>query len=398
MSDPTPFPTFITEMVVVYIDFNLWTGKISFDSLDYQYLNSGVAVNLPNSEQGSLGNKKIVDPEELKPFSKCKANLNAALLEKGLPFVGGVLIPANSASEIRHRLQQTEQTFEKLVSDFVANYPKFLEAWAQRNPEISYAGAPDQDEVAKRFAFKYHLYKLGAVQELGEDESIEQLQTSIRSTFYIDIVKKAKALYDGFVYSRPYGVPGFIKGMTKFRDKLMGLAFLNAEVKKLVELFDQHVLMNVDDKTSQLNGQAWITAAAILRMISDMNDLECFLDGQVTYTDYLKQVEAPILRAQKIFEDLKKLDMGGKLVTPALVYKICMGIVPMPTGRIVTTSNKQRIKRQTPTSGPKASMPKVQIPTLPLNEPEPMIVPTAVRALPPKAEPSPMDILNGLFG
>ena len=178
----------------------------------------------------------------------------------------------------------------------------------------------------------------------------------------------------------------------------MGLAFLNAEVKKLVELFDQHVLMNVDDKTSQLNGQAWITAAAILRMISDMNDLECFLDGQVTYTDYLKQVEAPILRAQKIFEDLKKLDMGGKLVTPALVYKICMGIVPMPTGRIVTTSNKQRIKRQTPTSGPKASMPKVQIPTLPLNEPEPMIVPTAVRALPPKAEPSPMDILNGLFG
>ena len=392
MSSNNAFLSVLTEMVMVHLDITLWTGKVIFDIGDYEFLNSGIQVNLPNREQGTLGNKKLVDPAELKPFTKLKDDINTFLYEKGLKFTGGVIFPASDAGTVRARLQQTEQEFERLVSDFVTNYPTYLGDWARRNPELSYAGAPEASEIGRRFSFKYHLYKLGAVQELGEDESLKILETSIRSTFYVDIVKKAKALYGGMVYSRPYGVPEFAKGIEKFRDKLMGLAFLNPEVKKLVDLFDNDILMNVDDKSNQLRGNAWLKAAAILRMISEMNDLEKFLDGQVTYTDYINIVEGPILKAQKIFNDLKKLDLKGKQVTPALVYKICMGETPMPTG--TPLAKKKRTRKTT-----KASTPKVVAPTLPLVETPVVSIPeTVTPPPPPKAEPSPMDILNGMFG
>ena len=382
----------LTEMVAVYYTVTLWTGKIRFDEADYEFLNSGISVNLPKRDQGSLGNKKVVDPDVLKPFQKLKDALSSKLRDMGLPFVGGVLVPAKCAGEVRTLLQETENEFKKMVSDFVANYPNHLSEWERRNPELDYSGVPDALDVGRRFAFSYHLYKLSAVQELGEEETQRVLETSIRSTFYDEIVKKAKSFYGGFIYSRPYGVPEFTKGVAKFRAKLMGLAFLNAEVKKFVDLLDEHVIKYIDDKTNQLKGEAWINTAAIFRMISNHNDLNRFLNSQVVYTDFLNEVEPAIRKAQKIFEDLRHMNLKGKQITPALVYKICMGEIPMPTGTVAVPKRKA-------TSKPKVVPPKDTTPTLPLIEPAPVVnVATTVTAPPPKADLSPMDILNGMFG
>lgn len=334
----------ITQMVACHVDFDIWTGQIRFESEDYALLNSGINVTLPNSDQGTLGNKRLVDPNHLKPFHCCKNQLVAYLQEKGLPFVGGYLVAAKDVAQVRSRIEAAEKEFNRLVEDFTDNYRSYREDWTKQNPQLTYASAPPQGSIGERFRFVSHLYKMTGVAELGEEESLQELEVCIRSNFYSDIAKRAKDMFYRFVFSRPYGVPELYNGMDKLRDKCVSLGFLNPEVKKIVDLLDSLLFNAEPDKT--LKGKAFVDAASALMLLSDTTDLLRYLDGKCAATVYEGIVSNTIQLAQDVYEDLRNRDTKGRKITPALVARILAGKAQMPTTPATVAPKKHKAARK----------------------------------------------------
>ena len=351
--------SFIEKVVVVHVDFDIWSGKMRFDEEDYLQINKGNNVVLPNAQQGTLGDKKVIDSDHLRIFNQLKFDVMSCLKETGLPFAGAFIIPATKVVDIRHLLKQYKVRFDDEVAAFVNNYPKYRSEWDQQNQDMSFLAAPPVDKIGKRFKLQYHLYKMTGVLELGEDDTQVEIEKEISYSFLLDINRMANVLMRDFVWWRPYGVPELVTGIEKLHAKIRSLAFLNPKVSGLAGLIESEVLLHVLPEET-LKGRQFINAGALLYMLASPMYLEAYLEGKTTVAQMVPFVEDSINRAIQVYADLKNMQISGRKLTPAYVKRICTGEVPMPTSAEVAneTSKSESSKKRSTTKSRKTKWTK----------------------------------------
>lgn len=74
----------IERVLCFSLEIHIWSGRRKLRTTDI-----GEIDELPNSDLASLGSKKVIDSEHLKPFDKLKKRAQKACESRGVRFLGG---------------------------------------------------------------------------------------------------------------------------------------------------------------------------------------------------------------------------------------------------------------------------------------------------------------------
>ena len=269
----------LTNIVVGYADTDVWSGQRKLFDED---LPDGFRLYRGKGVSG--GAKKLVDPETLLPFRACTEDIERTFAEVGIRFCRGWAIPADKAAEVRSKIKAIETRWNDLVSAFLYSLPSNVEAWARKNPDLAdaiRASAPESAAVARAFGFSSCFYRLNTVAEVGDDESLEdlnQITNELRRGIWVDIAARAAHSVKRLVVDRPYGNNYLRNHLLALRGKLAGLSFLNGKVAGIVSLIDD--LLSEFDTTNRVVGEDWIRVASALYMLRTPNGVVDFVEGR----------------------------------------------------------------------------------------------------------------------
>lgn len=155
----------IDKTTFVRLDFTLWSGRAKLTRDDIPD-----ADKLPPQELASLGSKRLFDPAKLRPFGALKARAHALLERNGIKFCGGYAISADKADEIRDKLAEIWNEFDRTVVDFCNEYSAGCQEWIAQHPDwadILRNAMPSPHEMPRRFHFSYQMFQVQPTNVLG---------------------------------------------------------------------------------------------------------------------------------------------------------------------------------------------------------------------------------------
>ena len=130
----------------------------------------------------SLGHKKLLPKESLKPFALIEGRAHALIDENTFPFLQGLshFLPNSKLGEITNRLQALEGEFSEVRSDFLGRYSylrfQAVDEWREaarrlvENPEqlvrTIESSFPDHGKMERYFQFSSQLFQIRVPEEL----------------------------------------------------------------------------------------------------------------------------------------------------------------------------------------------------------------------------------------
>ena len=168
----------LENVEIVHLGIRIWTGTKKLELSDLDRVNQS---DLPSSEVATLGTKRVIDPNHLKPFSQIRHRAEEACRKVGVRFLGGFAIPETAVAELMAVFDDLKDQFESELDNFVGNYDDWVEDWALAHPDfasqIRIAQMP-HDWLRSRFSAKVAVYRITA-SEHERDDFIEDQQNDL---------------------------------------------------------------------------------------------------------------------------------------------------------------------------------------------------------------------------
>lgn len=228
--------TVIDKSIFVRLDFTLWSGRAKLTRDDIPD-----ADKLPPEELASLGSKRLFDPTKLRPFGALKARAHALLERNGLKFCGGYAIAADRADEIRDKLADIWQEFERTKTDFCAAYAAGCQEWMDAHPEwadILRNAMPGAHEMPSRFHFSYQFFQIQPAAVLGgegNDSYITVLDMGDKALG--EICMMAKSIYEETFRDNRHELKAkSFKPIERLIAKIRAVAFTHPRVEAVGEM------------------------------------------------------------------------------------------------------------------------------------------------------------------
>lgn len=230
------------SMMLVHLDFDIWTGKTRLEAAD---LKLGDGGEIPPQDVASLGTKTICSREHLKGFHRLKTQARRLMLDHGLPLMNGYAVPLSAIDEITKKLNEIELEFEQLRQQFLQNYHHAVDDWAENNP--AYAGAIRSGTlpysvVESRIGFDYQMFQ---IQPANSDNAVAERLGQKLGTLGDDLISEINTEANTFYNEKIRGknAVGINTRLTlkNLRNKVDGLSFLNSAFAPLVGLLDETI-------------------------------------------------------------------------------------------------------------------------------------------------------------
>ena len=166
------------EGVLINVSVRYWRAAKKLKPEDL-----GLDLQVIASDLISLGHKKLLKKDALRPFSLIESRAHALIEANTFPFLGGLghFLPNAKLEEVTSQLDSLEREFTEARDTFVANYAdvreEALTEWANvaaglvDDPEqllgTIHASFPRRDQMHDRFSFSTYLFQVAAPQELS---------------------------------------------------------------------------------------------------------------------------------------------------------------------------------------------------------------------------------------
>lgn len=280
------------KIFVVDAEINIWSGQRKLDAADIRL---GQGGELPPEKVANLGNKKIADPESLRPFHRVKTSLRRYLNDIGMPFLGGWACPLDKFDEVKSRMENYQTEFEQEKLRFLADYNHKVEEWLLANPDYEdeiRRGVMHRDDVEKRIRFGYHTFKLiPAVDEDAEGQRLERRVAGLGDELLYEVADAAARFADQLIGREQIAVTTSItlKGL---RDKIEGLAFLNGNLQPIADLLTDTLSgyqLHRDGRNIVAPFIYQVQAVALT--LADVDRIERFARGEIDIDQRAKEVE-----------------------------------------------------------------------------------------------------------
>ena len=170
--------TLSREGVLISVSVRYWRAAKKLTPEDLGLDQQAIASDLI-----SLGHKKLLKKDALRPFSLIESRAHALIEANTFPFLGGLghFLPNAKLEEVTARLDGLEQEFTEARDTFVSNYAdvreEALREWGnvaaslEGDPErllgTIHASFPRRDQVYDRFRFSTYLFQVVAPQQLS---------------------------------------------------------------------------------------------------------------------------------------------------------------------------------------------------------------------------------------
>jgi hypothetical protein len=239
----------LDRVVLVKVEANIYGARKKLKKEDLVLADGS---KLPPEDLASLGSKRLLDPDRLTVFNRLKKEAERICLRVGTRFLGGFVIPSESAAGITLELERIAQDFASAKAEFLAGYDAAVTDWVVRHPE--FAGIIEQavdsvEFVSTRLSFDFLIVTVGVPDTLPP-EDIARLETKIGSLseqMFYEISVEANHLIEQSLLGKDQVTRNALRPIRRIRDKLDGLGFLDYRVAPVVGTIDA-LLARIPDK------------------------------------------------------------------------------------------------------------------------------------------------------
>lgn len=257
------------KLAVVVLDFRQWTGARVLEHEDFHL---GVGGELPPENViHDLGSKRICDPEHLKVFAMHKRRAERLLNNHGVPFMGGMAIPLDKSKQVLSALNDIANDFNRARDEFIVDYDRKLEAWLVENnafaTQLRNAVMSKQD-VEKRINARFFVFKVSQLKsEDGAVDSFSQSEASLGDTLLDEIAKEATALYLRSFVGREWVFVKTLEKLRKWRERMLGLCFLNNRIKPVID--DVDAVLAMMPTSGRIEGELFYRLCTVVLYLSN---------------------------------------------------------------------------------------------------------------------------------
>ena len=270
------------KVVLVKPEFHITTGR---KKLLVEDLRLADGSELPPEALVSLGSKKVIDPEEIKQFTKLRDQADAACKKVGVKFLGGFIVPIDDADQLVSDLESVITDFGHKRMAFLADYEAIVDRWCRENPDWSSLireAVPAKSVVASRLSADFVIFQVAPVDGKVPNRLENKVQ-GLGGQLFSEIAADARRFVDESIYERQTkeqkaaGEPKKLRtdGVTQkalrpinsMREKMASLAFLDGRIRPVLDLIDQ-VLVTMPDK-GRIQDQHYSSLLQLSLILSD---------------------------------------------------------------------------------------------------------------------------------
>lgn len=303
----------LNDIVAVQLNVTQWTGRKKLDDNDLS-----LSGEVPPKEIINLGSKHTTDPEALKVFNTLKRRMERTCLSVGIPFLGGYAIPSNKADKMAQTLAGIVGQYELEKTAYLQKHDSIQQDWIRKFPqyeEILRKALTPTADVQNRMSASFSMFKVQSAQAtVSVDAGLSNQVDSLGQTLDADILKSSQRLLDSLVNAVQANQNNVIT-LSKLREKVEGLAFLNGRFAKLVnEIKKVEAAMPL---TGKLNNDEVNRLSGLLFRMSDDAKLQALMGSlDLSEQEASQPVEVP-LQGDVVFEnDDFEFNFGETTVVP----------------------------------------------------------------------------------
>lgn len=174
--------TLLQNNVIFRIDFSVWTGKAKLSRADLP-----PDAKIPPEDLAILGQKRLIDPDTLKPFMALKTKTIRLADKYGVKFLSGWLVNESYVDELDSGLLGIRDEFYDVKRDFIAAYHNNVTTWIQQHPQWQAMLAsvlPTDADMEKKFNLSWQVYRVTPVATQGssmDDEVAHVVSDDVKS-------------------------------------------------------------------------------------------------------------------------------------------------------------------------------------------------------------------------
>lgn len=259
----------LNKLLMVGLQVSIWSARKKLREEDL-----GDDLTLPPSILASLGSKRTIDPERIKPFERLKRRATRLLEERGTRFMGAYAIPETIAGEVAAELEDIEREFNAEKATFLASYDLFCNEWVNRpweKPEwreaIMRAITP-KGVVESRLNYRFSLCRVlpdesNPVLVKGLEREVQGLSGQL----FREIADEAEDISENTLKGTASVTQKTVNRIWKMHAKLTSLAFLSPEVQGLADFLAKQLLAL--PKTGKLEGADFQNLFSLVLNLSD---------------------------------------------------------------------------------------------------------------------------------
>lgn len=268
----------LDNLLMVGLVVNIWSARKKLQVQDL-----GDDLQLPPSELASLGSKRTIDPDCLKPFETLKRKGVRVLDERGIRFMGAYLIPESAAGEVAAHLEAIEREFNDAKVTFLDNYDANCESWVNRpweKPEWREAirrSKTPKATVADRIGYRFSICRVRA--EESNPLLVKGLASEVdglSGQLFREIAEEAEGIADDTLAGASTVTQKTVNRIWKMHKKLDSLAFLNPSVRNLADYLMAE--LSKLPATGKLQGSDFQHLFSLVMSLSDENRISKLAD------------------------------------------------------------------------------------------------------------------------
>ena len=227
----------LDQLAIIKIEATLWSGRKRLHPED---LILGDGSRLPPKDLASLGSKRIADPKDIQVFARLKKEAERCCQKVGSRFIGGYAIPASRLDAVVQNLDLIRQKFEAARFDFLSRYDEAISDWANQHPDFKEAIRRSVDPVSKvatLLTFDFVVFRLRSLEAM--EGSLERKLKRLPETLMSEVALEARTFAAESLTGKSVATRRVIAPLRRIRDKLQGLAFVDASLRGWVDALDE---------------------------------------------------------------------------------------------------------------------------------------------------------------
>ena len=284
----------VLQNVVVFSlsDTSLWTGRAKMSAEDLGLTDE----EIPPEAIASLGSKRVIDPETLKPLNKIRYKMRRACLEVGTRFLGGFAVASEEAEALVHKLDKLVLEGEAIKTMFVSTLANKLDSWHQSNPKwkhILSAGTPEREGIARKIQFGFHAIVVQSPANPSVARSLLGAVDMMGSNLIDEIVSEARGFVErSLVDGREQGSQKTVGPLRRLANKIHALRFVDPSLGGMAEVV-KRVLQTIPE-TGKVEADSFLNMTRVANLLSSRarfsETTQALYDGRLTVDEVVKSL------------------------------------------------------------------------------------------------------------
>ncbi len=243
----------LDQIAAVQLDVSIWTGRKKLRPEDLRQAAGGA---IPPEELASLGSKKTIDPQAIRPFQRLRKRAERKLALRGVRFLGGWAIPVDQVDDAVAELEGIRQEFVEERRKLLDNYSQLIDEWCEKFPDwaaIIRSAVEPVPVVERGLRFSFQVFKVAPAAESAASASdarvggLQQEAEGLGDGLLHSIAEEARDWWERTLKGASSLSRRSLSRLESIRDKLEAWSFLDTWPDRLTQQID----MIVDEVSGQ---------------------------------------------------------------------------------------------------------------------------------------------------